>query len=89
MNNVVLARIFDSVTSEFTLGQISKILNMSVDEILDGLEKLVGKEIAPNLNYLMRNERTFCRKNSLGGLIKSESNLCTTKCISIQLMMMT
>ena len=44
MNNVVLARIFDSVTSEFTLGQISKILNMSVDEILDGLEKLVGKE---------------------------------------------
>lgn len=59
MNNVVLARIFDSVTSEFTLGQISKILNMSVDEILDGLEKLVGKEIVPNLNYLMRNERTL------------------------------
>ena len=54
-----MARIFDSVTSEFTLGQISKILNMSVDEILDGLEKLVGKEIAPNLNYLMRNERTL------------------------------
>lgn len=59
MNNVVLARIFDSVTSEFTLGQISKILNMSVDEILDSLEELVGKEIAPNLNYLMRNERTL------------------------------
>ena len=36
MNNVVLARIFDSVTSEFTLGQIFKTLNMSVDEILDG-----------------------------------------------------
>ena len=59
MNNVVLAHLFDYVNSKFTLEQISKKLNMGMDEILDGLEELVKKEIAPNLAYIKEGETTL------------------------------
>lgn len=59
MNNVVLAQIFDYVNSKFTLEQISKNLNINMDEILDGLEELVKKEIAPNLAYIKGDETTL------------------------------
>lgn len=59
MNNVVLAQIFDGVNSKYSLEQISQSLHISIDEILDGLEELVRKEIAPNVNYLMESEQTL------------------------------
>jgi|GEM_PF-1596926 len=59
MNNVVLAQLFDYVDSKFTLEQISKKLSMGMDEILDGLEELVKKEIAPNLAYIKGDETTL------------------------------
>ena len=59
MNNVVLAQIFDGVNSKCSLEQISQSLHISIDEILDGLEELVKKEIAPNVNYLMESEKNL------------------------------
>lgn len=59
MNNVVLAQIFDGVNSKCSLEQISQSLHISIDEILDGLEELVRKEIAPNVNYLMESGPTL------------------------------
>lgn len=56
MNNVVLAQIFDGVNSKCSLEQISQSLHISIDEILDGLEELVRKELAPNLTYLKGSE---------------------------------
>lgn len=59
MNNVVLTQLFDYVNSKFTLEQISKKLSMGMDEILDGLEELIKKEIAPNLTYIKGGETTL------------------------------
>ena len=59
MNNVVLAQIFDGVSSKHSLEQISQSLHISIDDILCGLEELVRKEIAPNVNYLMESEQTL------------------------------
>ena len=59
MNNLVLAQIFDSVNSKCSLEQISQSLHISINEILDGLEELVRKEIAPNVNYLMESEKNL------------------------------
>ncbi len=59
MNNVVLAQIFDGVNSKCSLEQISQSLHISINEILDGLEELVRKEIAPNVNYLMESEKNL------------------------------
>lgn len=56
MNNVVLAQIFDGVNSKCSLDQISQNLHISIDEILNGLEELVRKELAPNLTYLKGSE---------------------------------
>ena len=59
MNNVVLAQIFDSVNLKCSLEQISQSLHISIDDILCGLEELVRKEIAPNVNYLMESKQTL------------------------------
>lgn len=59
MNNVVLVQIFDGVNSKHSLEQISNSLHISIDEILGGLEELVRKEVAPNVNYLMENEQAL------------------------------
>lgn len=59
MNNIVLAQIFDGVNSMHSLEQISQSLHISIDEILDGLEELVRKEIAPNVNYLMESGKNL------------------------------
>ena len=61
MNNVVLAQIFDGVSSKHSLEQISQSLHISIGNILCGLEELVRKEIAPNVNYLMESEPTLSR----------------------------